>query len=94
MNPDPSMNPDPLIRKMTSLEVEELVSWAAREGWNPGLHDAELFWATDADAFLAAELDGVLIGGGAITSYQGDFGFMGLFILRPEFRNRGLGDRL
>ena len=21
------------------------VEWAAREGWNPGLHDAACFWA-------------------------------------------------
>ncbi|MCO5244144.1 MAG: GNAT family N-acetyltransferase [Anaerolineae bacterium] len=82
------------IRSMTRPEVDELVGWAASEGWNPGLHDAELFWATDPEAFIAAELNGELIGGGAITSYGGEFGFMGLFIVRPEFRGHGLGDAL
>ena len=82
------------IRSMTRAEVDELVSWAAREGWNPGLHDAELFWATDPDAYIAAELDGELIGGGAITSYNGEYGFMGFFIVRPEFRSRGFGNKL
>lgn len=82
------------FRHMTRQEVRELVDWAGREGWNPGLHDAEVFWATDAEAFIAAELDDELIGGGAITSYAGEFGFMGLFIVRPEFRGRGLGDAL
>ena len=52
------------IRQMSHAEVGELVQWAADEGWNPGLHDAELFWATDPDAFIAADLDGELIGGG------------------------------
>jgi len=85
---------EPRIRSMTRVEVDELVDWAAREGWNPGIHDADSYWATDPEAFIAAELDGELIGGGAITSYDGEFGFMGLFIVRPEFRGRGLGDTL
>jgi N-acetylglutamate synthase-like GNAT family acetyltransferase len=79
---------------MTRPELDELVEWAAREGWNPGLHDAELFWATDPAAFIAASRDGELIGGGAITSYHGEFGFMGFFIVRPEYRSQGLGNTL
>jgi GNAT superfamily N-acetyltransferase len=82
------------IRQMTRAEADELVTWAAQEGWNPGLHDARLFWATDPEAFIAAELDGELIGGGAITAYNGKFGFMGLFIIRPEYRGQGLGNTL
>jgi GNAT superfamily N-acetyltransferase len=82
------------IRNMTRAEVDELVEWAAREGWNPGLHDAEIFWQTDPDAYVAAELDGEMIGGGAITSYDGKFGFMGFFIVRPEYRGRGFGNSL
>ena len=82
------------LRLMTEDEAGRLVGWAADEGWNPGLHDARIFWDTDPEGFIAAELEGELIGGGTITSYDGAFGFMGLFIVRPEYRGRGLGTQL
>ena len=88
------MQADLNIRPMSRPEFDRLVDWAAAEGWNPGLHDADTFWQTDPQAFVAAELDGELIGGGSIVSYDGRFGFMGFFIMRPELRGRGLGGRL
>ncbi|MCP4008383.1 MAG: GNAT family N-acetyltransferase [Proteobacteria bacterium] len=83
-----------LIRAMRRPELDVLVGWAAREGWNPGRYDADIFWKSDPEGFIAAEIDGELIGGGSIVSYQQQFGFMGFFIIRPEFRGRGLGTRL
>jgi len=82
------------IRGMTRDELDMLVEWAAREGWNPGLDDAEAFWATDPDGFVAAEVDGQLIGGGSIVAYEKKYGFMGFFIVRPEYRGHRFGDHL
>jgi len=79
------------LRGMSRAEVGDLVDQAANEGWNPGLHDADSFWQTDPGAFVAAELDGEVIGAGSIGSYDGLFGFMGFFIVRPRFRGRGYG---
>ena len=83
-----------LIRAMRRHELDVLVDWAATEGWNPGKSDADIFWATDPEGFIAAESDGELIGGGSIVSYGRKFGFMGFFIMRPDFRGRGLGNKL
>ena len=82
------------IRNMTRAELDVIVEWAANEGWNPGLHDADIFWATDPDAFIAAELKGEMIGGGSIVNYGGVFGFMGFFLIHPQFRGRGFGAQL
>ena len=82
------------IRGMTREELDTLVEWAAGEGWNPGRDDADVFWATDPEGFVAAELDGELIGGGSIVAYERRFGFMGFFIVRRDRRGQGLGDQL
>src|SRR5437762_4968971 len=64
------MTPDDMnIRQMTRDELDIVVDWAAREGWNPGLDDADVFWATDPEGFVAAEIGGELIGGGSIVAY-------------------------
>ena len=83
-----------LIRNMQREELDMLVEWAAAEGWNPGLSDAEIFWHTDPEAFITAESAGEMIGGGSIVSYEGCFGFMGFFIIHPEHRGKGLGNIL
>src|SRR5215470_5930351 len=55
--------------------------------------DVLVDWA-DAEGFVAAEVDGRLVGGGSIVSYDGRFGFMGFFIVAPAHRGQGLGRRL
>jgi GNAT superfamily N-acetyltransferase len=85
---------DLLVRNMRREELDQVIDWAAEEGWNPGLNDANVFWACDPDGFIVAEYQGELLGGGSIVSYEGKFGFMGLFIVRPKFRGKGLGGQL
>jgi len=70
------------------------MSWASNEGWNPGKHDLDVFWNTDPDGFYGCFNHGELIAGGAIISYDGAFGFMGLFIVHSQYRNFGIGNKL
>ncbi|MDT7833066.1 GNAT family N-acetyltransferase [Flavobacteriaceae bacterium S356] len=74
--------------------LKTLVSWARLEGWNPGPFDADVFYQTDPDGFYGYFLKGELIGGGSIVSYDGLFGFMGFFIVKPEYRSQGIGKLL
>lgn len=74
--------------------VKTLVEWASKEGWNPGPYDAELFFGTDPQGFYGYFFQGILIAGGAVVSYDGAFGFMGLFIVHPDYRSTGIGKKL
>ena len=83
-----------IIRPMEREELDVILDWAVGEGWNPGLTDADVFWSTDPDGFIAAEVDGALVGGGSIVAYGDEYGFMGLFIVRTDRRGLGLGREL
>ncbi|EMS78344.1 GNAT family N-acetyltransferase [Desulfotignum phosphitoxidans] len=80
--------------KLNREHLDILVSWADQEGWNPGPHDADVFWHTDPDGFYGFFDQGELVAGGAIISYDGAFGFMGFFIVKPAYRGRGIGRKL
>jgi GNAT superfamily N-acetyltransferase len=77
-------------RNATRAELDLAVEWAAAEGWNPGLDDAEVFWEFDPEGFVCAEQDGEVVASGSIVSY-GKYGFMGFFIVRPDLRGQGIG---
>ena len=79
---------------MTRAEVDLAIEWAAAEGWNPGLHDAQCFHATDPDGFLIAYLGSEPVGCISVVAYDDSFGFLGLYIVRPEFRGKGYGQQL
>jgi ribosomal protein S18 acetylase RimI-like enzyme len=76
---------------MTPADLDRALDWAAAEGWNPGLHDARCFHAADPEGFFLAELDGEPVGCVATVAYDDTFGWLGLYIVRPEFRGRGFG---
>jgi GNAT superfamily N-acetyltransferase len=82
------------FRTMSREEVGTAVAWAAEEGWNPGLADAECFFATDPDGFFCAERDGKIVGTVSVVNYDDRFSFYGLFIVDPLYRARGIGMRL
>jgi ribosomal protein S18 acetylase RimI-like enzyme len=82
------------IRRMRRDEVDLALDWAAAEGWNPGLNDAGCFYSADPEGFFIGLLDDEPVGCISAVAYGSSFGFLGLYIVRPEFRGRGFGIRL
>ena len=89
------INPEHLeLKKLNRSDLRTLVGWAKKEGWNPGENDFDVFWKADPDGFYGFYFENKLIAGGAIISYNQEFGFMGLFIVHPDFRGQGIGKKL
>lgn len=79
------------IRAMTRRDLDLAVSWAAEEGWNPGLADAAAFLAADPGGFLMGAVAGEPVCCISAVCYGDGFGFLGFYIVRPAWRGRGHG---
>lgn len=75
-------------------EVQLAIDWAAAEGWNPGLYDAVCFASSDPGGFFVAEVRGRPVGCISAVAYGKSFGFIGLYIVAPALRGRGIGLQL
>lgn len=81
-----------IIRTMTATEVADIaIALAKEEGWNPGLYDAQCFYAADANGFLVGLLDGEPVACISAVAYDATFGFIGLYIVKPDYRGKGYG---
>lgn len=79
------------IRTATRPEVEIAVEWAATEGWNPGIHDADCYYSADSAGFFIGLLDSEPIATISAINYGPTFGFIGFYIVKPKYRGKGYG---
>jgi Acetyltransferase (GNAT) domain/Acetyltransferase (GNAT) family len=82
------------IRTMTRRDLALVLEWAEAEGWNPGKHDLDSFLATDPRGFFIGVLDGQPIASLSAVAYDDRYGFIGFYIVKPEFRGRGFGIKI
>ncbi len=82
------------IRTMNRKEVDLAIEWAAKEGWNPGIHDADCFYSSDPNGFLIGLLDDEPIASISTIKYGDSFGFLGFYIVKPEYRGKGYGTQI
>ncbi|WP_375173264.1 GNAT family N-acetyltransferase [Pseudooceanicola sp.] len=81
----------PVFRTASLSDIRTMLDWAAQEGWNPGLDDAEAFHAADPAGFFVAEMDGTAVAAISVVNHSDSFAFLGLYICRPDVRGRGVG---
>jgi RimJ/RimL family protein N-acetyltransferase len=79
------------VRPLTRPELDLAVDWAAAEGWNPGLHDADCFWRQDPAGFFGGFLDGEMVACVSLVVYDDATAFAGFFLVKPGLRGQGYG---
>ena len=82
------------VRTMTRSDLNTAVEWAAKEGWNPGIYDGDAFYATDPKGFFLGFLGNEPIASISSVSYGPTFGFLGFYIVKPEYRGKGYGIKI
>jgi GNAT superfamily N-acetyltransferase len=82
------------IRPMRPGEIGLAADWAAAEGWNPGLADAQCFATVDPQGFLIGEIEGKPAATISCVNYDARFAFLGFYIVRPDLRGQGHGLRI
>jgi GNAT superfamily N-acetyltransferase len=85
---------DLAVRPMRPADLAAAIDWAAAEGWNPGLDDDAAFLAADPGGFLMAFLGEEPVACVSVVAYGEDFGFLGFYICRPEYRGSGYGMKI
>jgi len=79
---------------MKRSELDIAIDWAEAEGWNPGIHDADCFWAADPNGFLIGVSGDEPVAMVSAVAYGASYGFMGFYIVKRELRNRSYGVQL
>ncbi len=83
-----------IIKTMTRKEIDIAVEWAAMEGWNPGFHDADCYHIADSNGFLLGFIGDEPIASISAIKYGASFGFIGFYIVKPEYRGKGYGIKI
>ena len=86
--------PELIIRPARASDIPEIVRWARSEEFAPGFGDVDIYRNTDKQGVWMGWVDSTPVGCIAGVKYNNIYGFIGLYIVRPEYRGQGYGHRL
>ncbi len=82
------------VRVMTKNDLQIVRGWAVKEGWNPGKYEVDPLYAADPSGYKLLEIDGEPVASLASVKHSQNLAFLGLYIVKPEFRGKGYGKLL
>ena len=82
------------MRLLTEQDIPFGMCLKRLSGWNQSPEDWRRFLALSPDGCFLAELGGAAAGTSTTTPYGSRFGWVGMVLVLPEFRRRGIGTAL
>jgi GNAT superfamily N-acetyltransferase len=82
------------LRTMTADDIPAGMRLKDLAGWNQTPADWRCFLESSPQGCFAAEVDGKVVGTAATIVYEQRFAWIGMVLVDPEFRGRGIGTRL
>lgn len=78
------------IRLMTSADIPAAMRLKDEAGWNQTVLDWRRFLSASPDGCFAVDVDGQVIGTAATIVYEYRFAWIGMIVVEPRYRGRGL----
>lgn len=82
------------IRGMTRADIPGGMRLKDLAGWNQTRADWARFLQAGGEGCFVVELDGGVRGTAVTINYQGRFAWVGMVLVDPEYRGRGIGTKL
>jgi len=82
------------LRTMTKQDIPEGIRLKELAGWNQTAADWNHFLDADQQGCFVAEADGQICGTAATISFENKFAWIGMVLVDPEYRSRGIGTKL
>ncbi len=79
------------IKTASLNDINCMLDWAKQEGWGLGLYDALPYHITDPQGFFMGYLENQPIASISAVRYADQFGFVGLYMVKPHYRGQGYG---
>lgn len=83
-----------IIRVMRPSDIPRGLELCRASGWNQVAADWQELLALGGSGCLVAELDGRVVGTATTVTYEGRFAWIGMVLVDPDARGRGIGTAL
>jgi GNAT superfamily N-acetyltransferase len=83
-----------IIREIEEHELNSVLAWAKKEGWDIGQYDGATYFKLSSRDFLVLVIDHEVAGVILAAKFNASFVFIGLFIINEPYRGQGYGKQL